>query len=82
MLNLSSLLEKFKHLKNPREEKEKITSIISECLGFDIEIDSLELKNNIIYLNVSGLIKTELYMKKEQILSNLNKNGFKIVDLR
>ncbi len=82
MLNLSSLLEKFKHLKDPKEEREKIVSIISKCLGFEIESNLVDLKKGILYLNVSGYIKTEVFMKKEFILNDLNKEGFKVSDIR
>lgn len=82
MLNLSSLLEKFKHLKDPKEEREKIATIISKCLGFEVEANLIDLKNGILYLNVSSYVKTEIFMKKELILESLKKGGFRIEDVR
>lgn len=82
MLNLSSLLEKFKHLKDPKEERNKIATIVSECLGFSVENNLIDLKNRILFLNVSGYIKTEVFMKKDLILESLKKEGFKVEDIR
>jgi hypothetical protein len=82
MLNLSSLLEKFKHLKDPKEEREKIAVLLSKCLGFNIESNLLDIKKDILYLNVSGYVKTEVFMKKDLVLEALKKEGFRVEDIR
>jgi hypothetical protein len=82
MLNLSSLLEKFRHLKNPREEREKLVATLVECAGFEIPFESVSLKGDILYINVSGYMKTEIFMKKESILKTLKVKGFKVEDIR
>ncbi len=80
--SLSSLLEKFRHLKNPREEREKLVTTLIECLGFEIPFDSVSLKSDILYINVSGYMKTEIFMKKEFLLETLKAKGFKVGDIR
>jgi len=80
--SLSSLLEKFRHLKNPREERERLVGLINKCLGFEIPFESVDIKKDILHINVSGYIKTEIFMKKEAILDILKKEGFKIDDIR
>jgi hypothetical protein len=80
--SLSSLLEKFKNLKNPREERERLISILSKELGFDLAFSDVDVKNDVLYLNVSGYVKTEMFMKKEHILNVLKIEKFKISDIR
>jgi hypothetical protein len=80
--SLSSLLEKFKHLKNPREERERLIMVLSKELGFDLAFSDVDVKNDILYLNVSGYAKTEIFMKKENLLNVLNQEKFKISDIR
>lgn len=80
--SLSSLLEKFRHLKNPREERESLVAALTESVGFEIPFDSVDLKNDILYLNISPYIKTEVFIKKEIILTTLKEKGFKVSDIR
>ncbi len=82
MYNLSSLLEKFKHLKNPREEKERLVSTLSLVVGFEVDYGAVEVRNTIIYLNTTPYIKTECFIKKDQILNELKVKGFNITDIR
>lgn len=81
-INIQSLLEKYKNLKNPRDEKIKIAKILSETLGFEITDSQIEIKKETLSVNVSSYIKTEIFMKKEQILSALNSNNFSIKEIR
>lgn len=71
MLNISTFLARFKHLKNPKIEREEISKVLGECLGFEITPDLVSLKNNIIHFGGSSLLKTEIYLKKEIILKTL-----------
>ena len=80
--SLSSLLEKFRHLKNPREERERLVATLVECAGFEIPFDAVSLKNDILYIDVSGYMKTEIFIKKELILETLKTKGFKVGDIR
>ncbi|MDB5203997.1 MAG: hypothetical protein JWP09_25 [Candidatus Taylorbacteria bacterium] len=80
--SLSSLLEKFRHLKNPREERERLVATLTECSGFEIPFETVDLKIDILYINVSGYMKTEIFMRKEMILTTLKEKGFKVGDIR
>ncbi|MES2409519.1 MAG: hypothetical protein V4509_04460 [Patescibacteria group bacterium] len=80
--SLSSLLEKFRRLKNPREERERLVGLLTEFAGFEIPFETVDLKNNILFINVSGYLKTEIFMRKESILQKLKDGGFKIEDIR
>ncbi|HEY4512708.1 MAG TPA: hypothetical protein VJH63_03580 [Candidatus Paceibacterota bacterium] len=74
---LSSFLDKFKNLKDPKEDREKIAAIISKELGFDLTADMVVLKKDIILIQADSYIKTELFIKKEHLLETLRKEGFK-----
>lgn len=83
MQNLSSLLERFKGFKNPKEERTRLAEVVSKCVGFDIFHDSINLQKDILYLKVEGYLKTEVHIKKEMILETIKKEGFsKILDIR
>ncbi len=80
--NLSSLLEKFKHIKNPREEKEGIASVISKTLGFVVSPDAVRIVKRVIYLDVSPYVKTEVNMRKEKIITTLRESGYVFDEVR
>jgi hypothetical protein len=83
MQNLSSLLERFKNFKNPKDERIRLAEVVSRCLGFGVLHDSINLQKDILYLKVEGYLKTEIYIKKEMILESIKKEGFtKIIDIR
>ena len=53
--------------------KEEIRRIISEQIKIQIETKDIERKNGIIYLNIKPIYKNEIFLKKEQIFSELKK---------
>ena len=71
MYNISNFLARFKHLKNPKIEREEIAKVLGECLGFEVSSNSISLKNNIIQFGGKSLLKTEIFLKKEAILKTL-----------
>jgi hypothetical protein len=75
-LSLQSLLEKYKHLKNPKDEKIKIAKIVSYILGIEITNDQVEIKKDILNLKIDNYLKTEIFMKKDKILNTLKENKF------
>lgn len=77
MKTLASFFEKFKHLKNPKEEKEKIASIVSRALGIEISSDKISITKGTLMFNTDTYIKTEIFMKKDLILNTLKEEGFK-----
>ena len=73
MIELKDLLSRFQHLVNSGEiRKESIRSILSEVLNIQIESDKINIKNNIIYLDIEPIYKNEILIKKEKIFEKLS----------
>lgn len=71
MFNLSSLLEKFKYLKDPKENKTIVIRIVSEIAGVTIIEREISMQKNTIYLGASALAKSRIFMNKESILQKI-----------
>lgn len=80
--NLSSLLEKFKNIKNPKEDRINIAKIICDSSGIKINESQISVTKNILSIKTNNYIKTEIFLKKEKILEELTKNKFYIKDIR
>ena len=76
MKNISSFLERFKNIKPPHKFiKEEFISLIKENIGFDLNKKDIDIKNNKIQITPdSTIIKTEIILKKNNLLKELNKN--------
>lgn len=83
MINhLASLLEKFKNLKDPKEERQKIAGILTRELGFQVTEDQVSLKRGVLTLSVDNYLKAEIFMRKEQLLEALKKENVVVVEIR
>lgn len=66
---ISNFLDKFKKIIFQKEESRLIISnIIKEEISYNINPLNIKIKNAIIYLDVSPLIRGEILMHKENIL--------------
>ncbi|MEI8338132.1 MAG: hypothetical protein WCF92_03230 [bacterium] len=81
---ISSFLEKFKNLKDPKQDRTDIASIISGVIGEEINESLVNEKNGIIFLQISPMLKTQIFMNKEKIIQILNseKPKLNIKDIR
>lgn len=50
-----------------------ITEIVKKHTGIDIEMKNIGISSGIIRLKVSSLEKSEIFMKKDRILLEINK---------
>jgi len=74
--HITNFLEKFKKLIFQKEEiKETVIKIISDEISHQIEKDSLKIKNGVIYISGSPILRNEIMMHKINILNKL-KNLF------
>ncbi len=72
MVELKDFFLKFKNVLLGEEiKKETIRSIISEVAGVSIKKEEIEIKNGTIYLDIKPVYKSEIFLKKEKILSRL-----------
>lgn len=80
--NLSSLLERFKHIKNPKEERGRLAELLSKEVGFDFKESDLEIKKQALVLKVDGYLKTEVFMNRDLILNKIKEAGFDIFEIK
>jgi len=76
--NITSFLEKFKQLKDPRENKTIISRIIQETTQVFIPETEISIQKDVVYLQASPLYKNRVFLMKEDILKKINEA---IVDL-
>ena len=75
MLPISQLLERFKGLVN--NDKAKKHLIVEILLGNNIpvNINQINIVKNIIFIKTPPIIKTEILLRKEEILNQIKKNS-------
>lgn len=72
MFNINNFLEKFKKLTPPDDDiKEEIIEIISSLFKKEIDKKQIAIKNSVIYIESDPVLKNEIFMKKQFILSKL-----------
>ncbi len=81
MFNISGFLEKFKKIDGQKTlQKEQIVHLIDQILSIKIKPESFSIKNNILVLQGSPLFKSEVFMKKEELIALLSPLG--IIEIR
>lgn len=72
MIPLSQLLVRFKNLTNTEKAKKQLVSEeLSLVLGFPIPHTSISFSKNTVIINVQPIIKTEVFLKKGEILKKI-----------
>ena len=80
-------LDRFRHLTPPDQFiKKECISVIKNRLNVEIKKEDISIKNNIIYINTSSTVKSELFIRKESLLRELSRRiaGYNknIIDIR
>lgn len=74
MENISSFLNKFKNIVPPeRFVKEVFIRVVSNVANITILEKEITVKKNILHIQMSSLKKNELFLHKEKLLDELNK---------
>ena len=69
MIEIKDLLSRFSDILVSGEgKKESVKKIIENVIKIEIKSEDIQIKNNIIYLNIKPIYKNEIFMKQEQIL--------------
>lgn len=75
MIEIKDLLAKFNTILLSEEgKKETIRKIISETINLEIESKDIQIKNNIMYLNIKPIYKSEILIKQDQIFAKLKES--------
>jgi hypothetical protein len=81
-LGIKNLLSRFsKKLLDKSEVEENTILIIKDILNIDLNQDNLSFKNKKIILKTRSLIKVQVVLKKEKILTLLKERGFDVEDI-
>lgn len=74
MFNLSSYLEKFKHLRDPKEDKNSISDIIFEVAHVKVPTKDIVIQKNTIFIKGNTLSKSRIFLAKEAILAKMSES--------
>jgi hypothetical protein len=80
--NIKSFLDKYKNLKDPREEKEKIAKILAGILKIEIPAENISIKKGILSIKADNYLKTEIFLKKEKLLEEFKKKDVKVFEIK
>lgn len=81
--SIGSLFEKVKKLLGAsQEQKETTQTLITKYIGYSIPLNQFEIKNSILKINSSPVIRNEIFMRKNQILSDAKNLNLNITDIK
>ncbi|MEX0932416.1 MAG: hypothetical protein WDZ61_00785 [Parcubacteria group bacterium] len=72
MKNLNSLLQRFSSLLDKKSlVKGAVASVVREKTGIDLPVENISIKESVLEITASPLVKSEIMLKSEAILSEL-----------
>lgn len=75
MIEIKDLLLKFNSLLISENLKiEAIKEVLFKVLNLKINLEDIKIKNNILYLNIKPIYKSEILLKKDKIFLELEKS--------
>jgi hypothetical protein len=75
MIEIGDLLGKWSYLLVSSEAKtEQLRNIIGEIIGIKIKPEDISIKNNVLHLNIRPIYRSEILMKREEILFKLRES--------
>lgn len=84
MLPINQLLERFKNLTNTDKVKKQLVVDILKENKIPIHLKQIRISNKVIFIKTNPIIKTEVLLRKENLLNEIKKiNGFNnILDIQ
>lgn len=82
MGNIGDYLKKFSNLISHKKEEIQFVIHFFEDNALPITEKDFEIKDNILILSVKPIVKSEIYVRKEYIVKQLQKRGVNIIDIR
>jgi len=74
MIEIKDLLLKFNNLLVSENLKiEAIKKVLFEIINLEIKNEDIKIKKGIVYLNIKPTYKSEIFLKKDKITSELEK---------
>lgn len=83
MKEISSFFDKFRNsaLKE-LNKREIIASSLYKIAKIKLDIKDIDIKNGILVIKGSQMVKSEIFLKKKIIIDSINKNNIKIIDIK
>lgn len=72
-MHISSFLDKFKKIEDPKKDLRHVAEILSSVVGADMRESIKQLKNGVVFLNNTEY-RTEIFLKKEIFLNKLKEH--------
>jgi len=73
--HINVFLEKFKKLLSQKEASlTTIADVITKHIGYNIDIKNIKIKGDIVLIKSSPMLRSEILIHKEGILTDLNNN--------
>jgi len=69
MFNIAQFLEKFKRLGFDKESQKTI--VLETLKEMNIPVEDVEIKNKVVKVKASSIVKNQIFIKKEKILKKL-----------
>lgn len=74
MFNLSSYLEKFKNLKDPKENKTIISEVILGVTSVSVAPKNISIQRGTVFVEAGALQKNLIFLNKEEILKKISES--------
>lgn len=71
MLQINQLLKRFKNITNSENVKKQLIIEIFNKNNIPINKNQISISRNTIFLKVNPIIKTEIFLKKEEIIRQI-----------
>lgn len=83
MDHLLKFLEKFKNIRDPKEDRKIIAQIINEIAHINVSPDDIEVQGYKVTIKVHPLLKTQIKLNEGQIKKELEKySQFKHLEIK
>ena len=80
---ITSFLDKFKKiLGDSGAQKDSLIKILKEEIGIELEKDKITISKSIASISASPILKNEILMRKQKILTKLKDSGLNISDIK
>ncbi len=74
MQKITNFLQRFKGIALPNErERTAILTVIKKEVGIDLNLKDITVRNSIAYIKATGIARSEIFLNKRKILSELEK---------
>lgn len=80
--SIGSLFEKVRKLLGASQaEKETVQALLTKHIGHTLPLSQFEIKNAILKIHASPIVRSEIFMRKSQILSDAKSLGLNIIEI-